>query len=85
MDRYGNMFGAVDPLNDTIHHSSFFRGQPVAFAGNIEVENGVIRSANGVSGHYLTQQVHLDQFVAELEFQGVNMSGVRVTLTPTRP
>src|SRR5438105_10085414 len=51
MDEMGNTF--IHPKRrDILHHSSFFSGNAVAFAGLIMVKDGIIHNLLIYSGHY---------------------------------
>lgn len=64
----------------TFHHTSLVDGGPVAFAGNIQVKDGVIAYLDRRSGHYLTSQIQLAQAVALLHGEGVDFSRCRVEI-----
>ncbi len=51
MDNLGNLF--IHPkIRGLIHHSSFFSGSPLSFAGICYVEGGSIKNLLTYSGHY---------------------------------
>ncbi len=50
MDRLGNLFIALKERG-IVHHSSFFSGNTVAFAGLCFIENGKIQTVLCYSGH----------------------------------
>ncbi len=60
------------------HHSSILAGEPVAGAGEIVVEDGVIVSINRGSGHYQPNPIHMDQVLDELDAAGVDVSSIVV-------
>ena len=53
------------------HHSSFLAGGDVAAAGKLSVKDGVIEAMSRSSGHYMPDEIHLDQFARELSRRGV--------------
>ena len=61
-----------------IHHSTFLAGTETAGAGELQVQNGILRSINNKSGHYTPQVVHLAQTLHELQSKGVKIQGVNV-------
>lgn len=60
------------------HHSSILAGQPVASAGEIVVEDGVVTSINRRSGHYRPGENHTDQIVDELGAAGVDTDNISI-------
>jgi hypothetical protein len=57
------------------HHSTILGGQPVAGAGEMSVSQGVIQSANNMSGHYLpTADVTKLQLIESLDRQGYSQT-----------
>jgi hypothetical protein len=63
---------------NVFHHSSFFRGRPAAAAGEIVAKKGVVVRVTRVSGHYAPWTSYLEQFVAELRANGVNLDHVQI-------
>ena len=61
------------PPTGSVHHSSFLSGRPVACAGTIQVNQGVIKSLTNESGHYLPQKNHLTQVVNMLKGHGIHL------------
>lgn len=78
MDGQGQIY--ADRPNATLKHSSFLRGQPVAFAGNITIENGRIVAIDYHSGHYMPKPWFIKQFIDELHSRSVDTSAIRVVL-----
>jgi hypothetical protein len=77
MDEYGNKYVSRGKVN-VFHHSSFFRGRPAAAAGEIVAKDGVVVRVTRVSGHYAPWISYLEQFVAELRANGVNLDHVQI-------
>jgi hypothetical protein len=73
MDHYGNIYANKDHKEGEFHHSSFLHGATVACAGGIQVHDGVVKSINNKSGHYVLNQSHLGQTVARLQLEGINI------------
>jgi len=78
MDEYGSIYASTVHSPGKFHHSSFFAGQPVASAGEIVVDNGVLRTVTRRSGHYQPTSEQLDQFLQKLDGNGVNLNKVNV-------
>ncbi|WP_036286505.1 hypothetical protein [Methylosinus sp. PW1] len=55
------------------HHSSLLGGGAVACAGEIEVDNGLIKSMSNKSGHYIPDYRHLHQIFHQLKKKGVGL------------
>jgi hypothetical protein len=55
------------------HHSSLLGGAPVACAGEIEVDDGVIKWMSNKSGHYTPNCAHLHQIFHQLQKKGVGL------------
>jgi hypothetical protein len=62
MDRLGNTFIAPKERG-VFHHSSFFSGQPLAFAGLCDVRDGKIQTVFVYSGHYNPTEIERDSFI----------------------
>lgn len=65
-------------LDPTFHHSSFFKGRPVACAGTMEIKNGCIVEITLLSGHYKPNRKHMLTLLKSLQEKGVDLSQVRV-------
>lgn len=74
MDEQGNIYASKYQEVFKFHHSSLASGQSVAGAGEMEVEDGILRSINNRSGHYRPSPEFLDQTVDELHRQGLNLN-----------
>jgi len=75
MDAQGRFFAAPGELGG-FHHSSFFSGGPVAAAGELGAENGILHLLTGQSGHYRTGADFLAQALRELARNGVDVRGL---------
>ena len=71
MDHDGKLYLSNKAGIADFQHTSFLAGQPVAAAGTIRVEDGVIKEITRSSGHYRPAPEFLDQAVAELHARGV--------------
>lgn len=61
------------------HHSSFFSGKPVLFAGELRLKHGVINYINSMSGHYLPSTQDLLRAVTLLRDKyGCDLTRMRV-------
>jgi hypothetical protein len=58
------------------HHSSLLSGQPVAAAGETQVEKGMVKLISDKSGHYRPTAEHTRQLVDVLVAGGVDMKSV---------
>jgi len=63
MDKHGNIFIENEQLLGPFQHSSFTRGEPVAAAGNIRIDNGKIVFISNNSGHYAPPPEIFIQFI----------------------
>ena len=66
----------VRDVAEQFHHSSFMAGQPVSFAGELQVTDGMLRVVTNKSGHY--KPTEENAFVQLLFFQrkGVPLDNV---------
>jgi uncharacterized Zn-binding protein involved in type VI secretion len=71
MDENGNFYASIDHKRGEFHHSSILGGRPVAGAGEIEVNRGVLQYINRGSGHYEPTPEMLQQTVNELRARGL--------------
>ncbi len=78
MDRYGTIYAAKIIKAGRFHHTSLLAGEPAAFAGEFEVLDGVIQWVNNYSGHYLTPESQLPQFLGRLSTLGVSTGSIKV-------
>lgn len=65
MDRLGNLFIAPK-VRGIYHHSSFFSGGPVAFAGLCYIKEGRIENLVRYSGHYSPEEKEENSFSEQL-------------------
>jgi hypothetical protein len=79
----GDVFASTYQKAGEFHHSSLGQGKPVAMAGEMEVENGVLKSISNRSGHYTPEPEYLDQTISHLERSGIDFKSVEIdTLEP---
>jgi uncharacterized Zn-binding protein involved in type VI secretion len=71
MDEDGNFYASLRQERGIFHHSSILAGKPVAGAGEIEVNKGVLQYINRGSGHYEPTPEMLQQTVDELRVNGL--------------
>jgi uncharacterized Zn-binding protein involved in type VI secretion len=77
MDEFGNIYSGSHKVG-VFQHSSFLSGGPVAFAGEMSVENGVVTLVTNGSGHYRPPPEAIDQFLAQLQAMGMDVSSVTI-------
>lgn len=78
MNPDGRIFFSDAQAVGKFHHSSFNAGADVASAGEMIVEQGRVVYVNRRSGHYKPSEVHLRQFVDELNDRGANIEELKV-------
>ena len=66
MDANGNFYASDDQRRGEFHHSSLVAGEPVAAAGEIEVDNGVLTAISDKSGHYRPSRICTAQAIERL-------------------
>jgi hypothetical protein len=66
MDGGGEIFVSIHQQRGVFHHSSLVSGAPVAAAGRIRVEAGLIREITNESGHYRPSRELSHQFLLAL-------------------
>ncbi|MEJ7734968.1 MAG: hypothetical protein WKG00_37990 [Polyangiaceae bacterium] len=76
MDEQGNIFVSTYQEVGRFHHSSLAGGKPVTGAGELVVENGVVKTISNKSGHYQPTAEMNEQVIKALEAQGVD--GTRI-------
>jgi len=76
MDKHGSIYASKQHEYCQFHHSSFLSGAPVASAGEIEVERGLLKLISNQSGHYRPPLALAKQTIEELERQGAMLDGV---------
>jgi len=80
MDSMGELY-AGDSVYGKFHHSSFLAGAPVAAAGELAVDKGILMAILLRSSHYPMSKTHLDQLLRELQNRGVPLSGVSIQMS----
>ncbi|PSS04973.1 IQ domain-containing protein [Actinidia chinensis var. chinensis] len=60
------------------HHSSFLAGGATLAAGQLMAECGKLKSISAYSGHYHPTDENLNNFLAFLKENGINLQGVQV-------
>lgn len=73
MDADGNFYASNYHEVSVFHHSSFFSGKPVAAAGEIESEKGILTAISDRSGHYQPEPELMENALKELEGKGIEM------------
>jgi hypothetical protein len=76
MDENGNIYASKHQAAGEFHHSSLSAGQPVAAAGELQVENGVLQAITDGSGHYTPSREFTQQAINELHSRGIDMTFV---------
>jgi hypothetical protein len=85
MDKDGNLFAANEQELAQFHHSSLVGGDPVAFAGEVIVENGHLNYIKNMSGHYTPPTEFFSQILDRFESSGVDISKVSLEAVPADP
>ncbi|WP_416563127.1 hypothetical protein [Nocardia testacea] len=80
VDEEGRMYAHKMGMNGKFHHSSLLAGGPVAGAGTMRVEKGVLTYLSDRSGHYLPARPLTYQVIAQLRSLGVAMDRVFIDL-----
>jgi hypothetical protein len=73
MDQNGDIYMAPQRVME-FHHSSFLSGDPVAAAGELEIAHGQVITHSRKSGHYKPSKEHHEQFIAEMNEKGIDLS-----------
>ena len=84
MDEFGNFYASNTQAQGKFHHSSFLAGKPVAAAGELKVENGVLKIITDESGHYWPTIELSDQAVKVLDAYGIDMTQVDIQFRPPK-
>jgi len=79
MDKYGSIYASKIHHRGKFHHSSFLAGQPVASAGEVVVENGVVKELTRRSGHYQPTLEQSKQFLKKLNSHGVDVDKIDIS------
>ena len=74
MDREGNFYASNEHAAGSFNHATLARGQNVAFAGEIEVKDGVLTFISNQSGHYLPGTAYTLQAIESLRHQGAKFA-----------
>lgn len=83
MDPKGSLYASNLHAPGHFHHSSLLAGRPVAGAGELEVQNGVLKGLSNLSGHYRPSPALDAQVARQLERKGVDLRKVvRETFDP---
>lgn len=77
MDENGSFYASKYQQVGEFHHSSLAAGKPVAAAGEVSVENGVLKILSDKSGHYKPGSSFTQQAVDSLQGSGIDMRTVR--------
>lgn len=85
MDSNGNFFASKTHAQGEFHHSSLAAGQPVAAAGELVVQNGVLKGITDRSGHYHPTRDLTDQALNALEANGIDLRGVQKSFEGKAP
>ena len=78
MDIYGRIFFSFDHKYGKIHHSTLVGGDPIATAGELFVQDGVLLSISNASGHYRPPATSLKRILDYLKAKGVSLEKVQV-------
>lgn len=70
MDMNGIVYASKQFKPFMFHHSTILAGRDVAFAGEMQVEKGVIKKISNCSGHYMPDIKFASQFKTSLNKQG---------------
>ena len=76
MDEQGRIYASTYQEVGQFHHSSLLAGRPVTAAGELVVENGVLKVVSNRSGHYRPPPEINEQIFRSLEVQGVDISRI---------
>lgn len=80
MDEQGRFYASKFAKIGEFQHSSFLAGSPVAAAGTIKVEKGIIQAMSDRSGHYVPSVMHTLQALEHLRNLGVKLPMDKVVL-----
>ena len=76
----GEFYVATHRLSE-FHHSSILAGSAAAAAGEMQVENGMLRTISNKSGHYQPGPRALAWALEKLQAMGVDLSSTAINLT----
>jgi hypothetical protein len=74
----GKLYSLKDQTFGSISHSTLLAGKPVAFAGELLVEDGVIKAISNKSGHYFPPTEVVAQLLTQLAKEGIDVSSIRL-------
>jgi len=77
MDENGAFYASKVQQVGEFHHSSLAAGGPVAAAGEMQVDNGLLSVLSDKSGHYMPGRTFTQQALDSLERNGVDTSPVQ--------
>ena len=77
MGVFGDIYASNSFPTFMFHHSSFFAGNPVAAAGQMQVDQGIIKRIDSCSGHYRPSDRIAMQAVDALTKQGYPGKAIR--------
>ncbi len=78
MGRDGKLYASLEQQVGHFHHSSLLAGKPVATAGEMAVENGVIKSISNRSGHYMPSEEFTRQGLRKLAHEGLDLNAIQM-------
>lgn len=78
MGKDGKLYASLEQSVGHFHHSSLLAGKPVATAGEMAVENGVIKSISNRSGHYMPSDEFTRQGLRRLAHEGVDLRQIEM-------
>ncbi|XP_024521977.1 IQ domain-containing protein IQM5-like [Selaginella moellendorffii] len=81
MDTNGKLY-VGRKVRGKFQHSSFLAGGAVKAAGRLRATDGVLKSIEGYSGHYLPTQEEFNSLLNELSTRGVDLSTVETKFLP---
>lgn len=77
MDKTGHIYYSDLSSGENIHHSSFLAGGDIAYAGQIEIRNGIVIQIDALSGHYTPEfPLYNDNLISELQARVVDISNI---------
>lgn len=76
MDANGNIYASTAHIFGEFHHSSLLAGQPVAGAGELVVEKGVVLEITRASGRYRPSEALANQVLTQLKKYGIQPKNV---------
>ena len=77
MGVFGDIYASNNYPTFMFHHSSFFGGSPVAAAGQMQVDQGIIKKIDSCSGHYRPSDDITRQAIDALTKQGYPGKDIR--------